>query len=289
MKTKLNIKKIIICVILIMSFLTMPVFARFVYNNVRDVYLKSQNFSFSSNLLTNMGKTYRFSNWSGIENYEIDLQLYSYENELSFFTYEGTGLQYTLKCEVSDPTKASAHIETIDGDSEEPGVIPNLTNVKDVKIYIKPLQTLQVGETISVTITASTTEPYKKQIQATFNIRISEQQLTYSIEDSSTSVYATLKILNADNRAKSLTLSFDPSKVIIDTTNECFENRTNPGSEGTQVVDDITYINSFTFNIEPEDVKHIRFYKRDTEANYTYPGVYESMVVTVTESNVGGN
>ena len=55
----------------------MPTLSRYVYNNVRDLYLKSQNFSFSSNLLTTMGKTYKYSNWSGVNEYEFDIELNS--------------------------------------------------------------------------------------------------------------------------------------------------------------------------------------------------------------------
>jgi len=38
--------------------------------------------------------------------------------------------------------------------------------------------------------------------------------------------------------------------------------------------------------MEPTEVTNIRFYKRNAEADYTYPGgTYGSMVVTVTETN----
>ena len=86
MKAKINIKKLIICIILLISIMIMPTLSRYVYNNVRDIYLKSQNFSFSSNLLTTMGKTYKYANWSGVNEYELDIDLYSYENEQSLFT-----------------------------------------------------------------------------------------------------------------------------------------------------------------------------------------------------------
>lgn len=89
MKVKITKKKVIICIILFITLITLPTFGRYIYNNARDLYLKSKNFSFSSNLLTNTGKSYKYSNWSGIDDYEIDFKLYSYENELSLFTYEG--------------------------------------------------------------------------------------------------------------------------------------------------------------------------------------------------------
>lgn len=283
MKAKLNKKKLIICIILLICLITMPTFARYIYNNARDLYLKSRNFSFSSNLLTTTGKSYKYANWSGVDDYELNLQLYSYENELSLFTYEGNGLVYNLTCSVEDTTKATAHIETIAGGATGSGYIPNSTNIKDVKIYLRPTENLQVGDTVKVNITASTTVPYQKQISATFNIKVTGQGVTYSIEDEEASIYATLKLVNTKGTTNRITLSYDPNLVVIDVTNEYYENRV---SQTSTTIDGVKYVNSVTFDMEPADVKNIRFYKKDINANYTYPGgTYGSMVVSITESN----
>ncbi|MBQ8043109.1 MAG: hypothetical protein IJ272_03035 [Clostridia bacterium] len=285
MKAKINIKKLIICIILLISIMIMPTFSRYVYNNVRDLYLKSQNFSFSSNLLTTMGKSYKYANWSGADDYELNLQLYSYENELSLFEYEGDGLAYSISCEVEDTTKATAHIETVAGDSTDTGYIPNTTNVKDIKIYLKPTANLAVGDTVKVVVTASTTVPYEKTISATFNIKVTGQGITYSIEDEEASIYANLKLVNTKSETNTLTLSWDPSKVVIDVTHEYYENR-NQAKDTYTTVNEVQYVSSITFDMEPEDVKSIVFYKKDINADYTYPGgTATSMIVTITESN----
>ena len=280
---KLNKKKIIICIVALITLITLPTFGRYVYNGARDLYLKSQNFSFSSNLLTATGKTYKYANWSGVDDYEINLQLYSYENELSLFTYEGNGLTYTITCEVEDTTKATAHLETVAGESTETSYIPNTTNLKDIKIYLKPTENLQVGDTVKLNVTASTTVPYKKTIKATFNVKVTGQGITYSIEDEATSIYATLKLVNTKSEANTITLSWNPNIVVIDVTNEYYENRDK--SKDTFVnVDGVEYVKSITFDMEPADVKNIRIYKKDINANYTYPGgTYGSMVVSITE------
>lgn len=279
---KLNIKKIIICIIVLIMLMTLPTFARYVYYNARDLYLKSQNFNFSSNLLTTMGKTYKYANWSGVDNYEIDLQLYSYENELSLFTYEGSGLVYNISCAVEDTTKATAHVGSISGTETGTGYIPNTTNIKDIKVYLKPTESLQVGDTVKVTITANTTTPYQKQIQATFNVKVTGQNITYSIEDEEASIYATLKLVNTKSEQNQITLSYDPSKVVMDVTHEYYENRI---SQTFTNIGGVEYVNSVTFNMEAADVKHIRFYKKDMNANYTYPGgTYGSMVISITET-----
>ena len=285
MKAKLNKKKIIICIILLITLMTLPTFGRYIYNGARDLYLKSQNFSFSSNLLTTMGKTYRYANWSGVDDYELDLQLYSYENELSLFNYEGSGLAYTLTCTVEDTTKSTVHIGTIAGSGTATDYIPNTTNIKDIKIYLRPKENLAVGDTVKVNVTASTTVPYQKTISATFNIKVTGQNVTYSIDDEATNIYATLKLVNTKSETNTITLSYDPALVIIDVTHEYYENR-DQTKDTFKNVEGVEYVKSITFDMEPADVKNIRFYKKNVNADYTYPGgTYGSMVVSITESN----
>lgn len=287
MKVKANKKKVITCVIILiilLNLITLPTFGRYIYHNARDLYLRSRNFSFSSNLLTATGRTYKYSNWSGVDDYELDFQLYSYENELSLFNYEGEGLKYTLTCTIDDTTKATAHIETAGGNSTAAGYIPNATNVKDVKVYLKPTESLKEGDTVKLTITANTTVPYKKQITATFNIKVSTNQgLSYSIVDEESSIYASLKLVNTKSEERKITLTYDPKLVLIDLTNPYCESRI---KQTSTKIDGVEYINSITFNMEAEDVTTIRFYKKDINANYTYPGgSYGSMIVSITETN----
>lgn len=285
MKPKLNKKKIVICIVILIMLITLPAFGRYIYNTARDLYLKSQNFSFSSDLLTTTGKTYRYANWSGVDNYEIDFKLYSYENELSLFTYEGDGLEYSLTCTVDDITKATAHIETITGTTINKSHIPNETNIKDIKIFLKPTENLKVGDTVKLTVTASTTKPYQKTIQATFNIKVTGKGITYSIDDEEASIYATLKLVNTKSQTNTITLSWDPSKVVIDVTDKYYENR-DATKDAYKNVNGVEYVSSITVAMEPIDVKNIRFYKKDISEDYTYPeGNNGSMVITITENN----
>jgi len=280
-KTKLNKKKIILIIVIMLIVITLPSFGRYVYDNIRDNYLKSRNFSFSSNLLTSAGENYKYANWSGVENYEIQLDLYSYENELSLFTYEGTGLQYKLTAAVNDSTKASVHINSTSGGTTENSYIPNDTNIKTVKIFLKPKSNLIPGETLTLTVTAETTSPYKKKISAKFQITITEATISYKIKDSAHSLYATLEVLNAKNIEKQVKLSFDPSKVMIDTSDEYYINRV---SQTTTEISGVEYINSVTIKLEPESSRGIKFYKTEKSFNYTYPGgPLGSMIVTITE------
>ena len=69
----------------------------------------------------------------------------------------------------------------------------------------------------------------------------------------------------------------------MDVTHEYYENKI---SETTEEIDGVEYVKSVTFNMDAEDVKYIRFYKKDINADYTYPGgTATSMAITITESN----
>jgi len=281
-KVKISKKKIAIGIILIIMLITIPTFGRYIYNNIRDAYLKSRNFSFSSNLLTTTGGNYKYSNWSGVENYELNFQLYSYENEISLFQYEGAGLGYNLTCTIDQPTKATAHIDYTSGEASGNSYIPNDTNIRDVKVYLRPTGGLNPGDIIKLTLEAKTTVPFKKTIKATFEIKVTENRISYEIEDSSNSVYATLKLLNAKSTENQIKLTFNPNVVMIDTSDESYINR---DAQTVTTVSGVQYVNSVTITLDPEVSKNIKFYKRDRSQNYTYPnGVPgSSMIITITQ------
>ncbi len=278
---KLNKKKVIIVTLILIIAVITSVFGRYIYNNLRDMYLVSQRFNFTSNLLTTTTSTYRYSNWSGIDTYEIPIELYSYENELSLFEYEGQGLTYSLTCKIDDETKATCHIDTQSGPTSDSGYIPNETNIKTTSIYIVPTAELNVGDKIKVTVEAQTQQPFKKNISAEFYIEISEQNISYKIEDKPNSVYAVLKILNAKSETNQITLDFNPADVVIDESSESFFNKT---SSTTTTISGVEYVNSITFNMNPEEVIAIKFYKKNIANDYTYPGTYGGLIVNVTEA-----
>lgn len=278
---KINKKKVFIAIIiLIIITIITSVFGRYIYNNLREQYLISQRFNFTSNLLTTEKSTYKYSNWSGVEPYELPIELYSYENELSLFTYEGQGLIYTLECKVDDETKATCHIASESGEASVTDYIPNENNKKNISIFIVPETgaSLEIGDKIVVTLEAYTTQPFKKTISAEFEIEVSEQNLSYQVTDEVGSMYSTLKLLNTKSTSTQMTLTFNPEEVTIDESNKKFLNKTNYTTNDSQ------YINSVTFNMEPEEVTEIKFYKKDISKDYTYPGgTYGELIVNITQ------
>lgn len=145
-------------------------------------------------------------------------------------------------------------------------------------IVVTPKSPIKTDETITVKIKASTQEPYKKEISAEVTLRI--QQVTvnsYKIEDVANRNYAMLELVNAQNSGMPVTLEFDPNVIRIDTNSKAYVNRV----ANSEVTDSKGYVKKFTFTIDKEAVKNIKFYKVDMSKNYTYPLGNASSIIKV--------
>ena len=101
-RRKLNKLKVSIVIIIAVLMLAITVFGRYVYNTAREAYFISEQFYFSSDILTVNGSNYTYTNWGGSSSYEIGIELYSYINEVTKLDYE---LGYTVTCSTSDTDK----------------------------------------------------------------------------------------------------------------------------------------------------------------------------------------
>ena len=102
---KLNkVKLVITLFVIIVLVITCSVFGRYVYYQAREAYFTSKAFYFTSDLLTLDNATYQYENWGGVDNYEINFDLYSYQNTLLRLDYD---LEYTLSCETPDSDKVT--------------------------------------------------------------------------------------------------------------------------------------------------------------------------------------
>ena len=97
-----RIRNCIIIFLIIVLIITCSVFGRYIYYKAREAYFTSKAFYFTSDLLTVDNATYQYENWGGVDNYEINFDLYSYQNKLLRLDYD---LQYELSCETPDTDK----------------------------------------------------------------------------------------------------------------------------------------------------------------------------------------
>lgn len=268
---KLNKVKVSIVIFLIVLVIAISVFGRYIYNNVREAYFTAKQFFFTSDLLTLDNQTYTYENWGGIDVYEINLDLYSYANTLLRLDYD---LEYQISCESLDPDKIRCAINSDDGPTSTNGIIyakidGKENNVSKITIHVTPLTQINKGETVTVSIKASTQEPYKKEISCEVSLKVKEQTTnTYEIEDEPNRNYAVLKLVNAQNTALQYTLTFDPRELRIDINDEVYVNMIDGA---TTTIDGKLYVEEIVFNMDKESAKNIKFYKVDMSQDYTYP------------------
>ena len=269
---KINKVKVAISISIIIILLTsIFVFGRYIYNNAREAYFTSKQFFFTSDLLTLDNQTYTYENWGGIDVYEVNVDLYSYANTLLRLDYD---LNYEISCESLTPNKIKCTLNSADGPTSTNGTIYAKTNGKEnnvskVVIYVTPLTQIDKGETVKLSIKASTNEPYKKEISCEVSLKVKQQTTnSYKIEDVPGRNYAVLELVNAQDTGLQYTLTFDPKVLRIDTNDEACVNRV---SGTSTTVDGTQYLNKVVFNMDKESAKNIKFYKVDMTKDYSYP------------------
>lgn len=275
-RRKLNKVKVGITIFLIVLLINITVFGRYFYNNIREAYFRSKQFYFTSNLLTLGGQTYTYENWGGLDTYEINVALYSYENKIMKLDYD---LQYSISCEAVQSDKIKCAIGSKDGPTSQDGIIYKTTNTSNVAIYVTPLVQINKGETVKIKLKARTEVPYIKEISCEITLKV-VQLLgnSYEIEDSENNEYALLKLKNISEGAVESTLEFDPTKLRLDLNDEIY--KSNIRIE-TTTINGNNYVKKITFKIEAESTKYVKFYKVDKTQSYKYPNGEASSEINV--------
>ena len=145
-------------------------------------------------------------------------------------------------------------------------------------MVVTPKSQIKKDETVTVKIKASTQEPYKKEISCEITLRIKQVAVnSYTIKDVANRNYAVLQLTNAQSSGMPVTLEFDPSVIRIDLSDEAYINRV----EGSETTASCGYVKKFTFSMDKEASRNIKFYKVDMSKNYTYPSGDATSVITV--------
>ena len=302
----MNKKKLTLIIVAIIAVILLsPIgitLSRYVIRTVRNYLLEANNFFFSSDKLVEGGTNYGINNWGGVGNIDIQFQLNNHKNNI---LSSDTDITYTLS--TSCDSSVTCNLSSTSGTIYKDEMTDNLT------LTIVPLRAFEDNESFNATVIATSSNPYVKRLSATFTITVGKRGITYEITDKASSPYFMFSItnaldtykvinafgsyqvgdtltsnqylaLNASQRANCtsvmVTLTFDPSKVILDTTSDILKKSTNT----TSSYQGVNYINSITFGVDALDSEEIRFYKRDSSRNYTYPIVNNTSIVTFTAS-----
>lgn len=290
---------ILICLLIISLIPFISTFSRYAINSINEYFNRSKEFYFNSDKLSEEDPLFLIDNWSGVEDYPIQINMNSMKNNI-------LSTSYAINYDISYTCTNNA-ICTL---SKSSGTISAETNTDFFVLNVTRNADLDTGDEVNITITATAHEPYEKVLTGRFTLRVGKENITYAIEDSVNSPYLEVKItntqsyyivdtafdghssgekitmneyLNLSNANKEkchsalITLEFDPSKITLDMTNQ---NYLNAISVGRTNLGEYEYINKLVFKVDAISSSNVRFYKNDVSKNYTYPNNENNSIVT---------
>lgn len=294
--------QIMIVILIALSLLSfIIIFGRYLTSNVSNFFVRSKEFYFFSDKLSEDNSIYQVDNWSGVDDYTITINMNSRLNNIESATYDiGYDISYTC----SDNAICQL--------SKTQGIIKADTNSDFFNLTITPNTQLKDGDKVIVDVVVNSTAPYKKTLKGRFTFVVGKEELTYQITDNSQDPYMLLSITNTltyytvkeafdsfhvgdridintylslseDKKSKcysaEVKIEFNPREVLFDVTNSAYSDATNIT---TTNIDGKTYINGFTIKIDAISSREIRFYKVDVNQDYTYPnGSNDKSIITV--------
>lgn len=179
-------------------------FSRYVYSKVRNYYLYSKEFYFNSDKLSLEGSYFEADNWSGVDEYEVLINMYSQNNSLEKSKVDiAYNIQYTYGVYHADGTAYTDKNvdELIQFYISKPSgyIYVSANNSDYFSFKVLPLVTLEDNDYVLVTISANATSPYKQTISGTFKISIGNLGMKYQIEDEEYSPYLEVTVTNTLN------------------------------------------------------------------------------------------
>lgn len=289
-----------ICVSILL-FCTLGItYGRYVYKEIRNYYFSTQNFYFNSDKLKENLAHYQIDNWSGVDNFNITINMNSLKNNKVGATVD---IDYTIDFRCSTNITCTS--------TKNNGTIYTSTHSDYFTITLTPNTTLNEGDSVWLNVSAMSSDPYEKEISGRFVINIGIPGLSYEIVDSVNSPYLELNITNTldyykvisafggyvvgdkldigtylslsttdkENCASAIiNVSFDPNVILLDMTNSAYLRAIN---ESNVLIGSYNYINGISFKIDALSSEVVKFYKKDTSYNYTYPFVNPVSVVQV--------
>ena len=300
--TKYKKKQIILVLIILIIIISLVViFGRFVTNSLNNFFLRSGEFYFESDKLSEEGTTLQVDNWSGVDDYTFTVNINTRKNNIETATYD---IPYEIKYSTSDNVICNL--------SKENGIIYASNNSDSFTLTITPNTQLRTGDKVTIDLEVMSTGEYKKTLKGEFILVVGQENISYEITDEKSTPYLELSITNTlsyytvresfdsynvgdridvdaylalsqENKNKcysgEVKLEFDPNEVLLDMTSEIYNEAKNIE---TININGNTYIKSFTINVDAISSVDIRFYKVDVTKDYTYPNNNNYSVIKVT-------
>ena len=297
---KLSIITLIVLVGVLMLGLA---YAKYFLNIINNYILETKRFYFNSSVLTVNNKHYQINNWDGVSTYPITIDLNNRKNAERYTTSD---IEYTIHV-VCDQTKLNCSL------SKTSSILREDDHTDSYQITVSPIVNFNAGETVSVHTYVESSSPYVKQLSATYDLNVINSRFTYDIEDKAGDLALNLNLTNSmayyeveeafgnysvgdeisndvyltlsdTNKAKcfsaKVTLTFDPSVVILDSTDNSIKNRLSSPYQ-TTTINGNSYVSKYAFKVDAATNKNVIFYKTNPYVNYTYPRNNNSPIIQV--------
>lgn len=295
-------KQIIIFIGIFLCFLSFIIsFGRYVTKSINNFFLRSKEFYFYSDKLSENESIFQIENWSGVDDYTITVNMNSRKNNIQVASYD---ISYDIQYTCSDNAICQL--------SKTSGTISKDSNSDFFNLTITPNTQLETEDKVTVEIEATSTTNYEKTIKGKFTLVVGQENLTYQITDEPDKTYMNLRITNTlsyyvvrqsfesytvnqkididtylalseENQARCyssiVTIEFDPNEILLDITNENYKKLI---ETETTLINGKKYISSITLPIDAISSTDLRFYKVDVSEDYTYPNTNNSCIVIVT-------
>lgn len=293
---------IIILIVLIINLTISFSFSKYIKNIINNFILETKAFYFNSSILKVNGKNLYISNWDGVNQYTLTIDL---NNRKGLNKTTSTDIVYDITVECPDTVICNL--------SKNTGVIHKEDETDNYQITVIPKQNFHENDEVRVKTEVTSREPYRKTMSATYTIGVETSKFSYKIEDSINSKYLTATFtnsipyyevetafgnhqehdlislddynnLNEQDKEKCfsavVTLEFDPNIIVPDMTSNYYLKRLNSNYQEVQI-NNYNYVSKFSFKVNASSSNSIIFYKNDIEQNYTYPIINDTSIINV--------
>ena len=250
-KNYLKQQLVLLVVIVCYVFSLTMTFGRYVAVKVSTYISSSKEFYFYSDKLDDKEIEYPIS-WSGTEDCIIPINLYTRMNSLKTATHD---VKYKVEYEMLS-SNALCNL------SKDSGVVSAATNNDAFTVQVSPNKLMSKNDKMRVKINVTTVDDFEKTLTAIFIISLENEKVSYTIDDAKNRPYFNM-IINTIQK-ENITISFDPTEVVIDTSNEIFKNLKN-----YELLDGTKLVNKIEFTADALSNLNIKFYKKDISKDYT--------------------
>ena len=219
---KIKLFFIVFGLLILLTFIIKPSYARYIYNGIKDYYYESQSFYFNCDKLSVDGAVFQLDNWDGVSNFPVTYNLTSTKNDLvaspddieyeivshkcssNYYIVDSAFGNYSVNDHVSenvynslsDADKARCSPTATCTFTKESGTVDDTTHADFFKVNITPNFALAQGDYVTLYVEVKSTSPYTKTLKGTVRLNVGVPGISYEIVDKGGQPYLDFKITN---------------------------------------------------------------------------------------------